>query len=70
MKISPKTFQSSLKAQAFYRSGEFDRAEAQFRRALELNPMDKVSAVFLERCEYLKAHSDGHWDGVWVMKSK
>jgi adenylate cyclase len=55
---------------AFYRGGEFDRAEAQFKRALELNPNDKVSAVFLERCEYLKAHADGHWDGVWVMKSK
>ncbi len=55
---------------AFYRSGEFDRAEAQFRRALELNPNDKVSAVFLERCEYLKAHTEGHWDGIWVMKTK
>ena len=54
----------------FYRSGEFDRAEALFRRCLELNPNDKVSAVFLERCEYLKQHADGHWDGVWVMKSK
>ena len=54
---------------AFYRSGEFDRAEAQFRRALELNPNDRVSATFLERCEYLKEHSEG-WDGIWVMKSK
>jgi len=54
----------------FYRGGEFDRAEAQFRHALELNPNDKVSAVFLERCEYLKAHAEGHWDGIWVMKTK
>jgi len=57
-------------ALAFYRSGEFDRAEALFRRCLELNPTDKTSQVLLERCEYLKAHADGHWDGIWVMKSK
>jgi adenylate cyclase len=57
-------------ALAFYRSGEFDRAEALFRRCLELNPTDKTSQVLLERCEYLKAHADGKWDGIWVMKSK
>jgi adenylate cyclase len=55
---------------ASYRTGEFERASAQFRHALELNPNDATSAVFLERCEYLQAHADGHWDGVWVMKTK
>ncbi|HYC71249.1 MAG TPA: GAF domain-containing protein [Opitutaceae bacterium] len=54
----------------YYRKGEFDRAIAQFREALALHPGDRLSATYVERCEYLKAHYPKDWDGVWVMKSK
>jgi adenylate cyclase len=38
---------------------------------LALHPGDKLSATYIERCEYLKAHPpEGKWEGVWVMKSK
>jgi adenylate cyclase len=54
----------------YYRKGEFDRAIKQFQEALALHPGDRLSATYIERCEYLKAHPQENWDGVWVMKSK
>lgn len=61
-------FRGGLK---YYRSGEFDRAIAQFREALLLHPGDKLSNTYIGRCEYLKSHPpEGEWDGIWVMKSK
>ena len=55
----------------YYRAGDFDRAGAQFREALALNPNDRASEVFLERCAYLTEHPvPAAWDGIWVMKSK
>jgi len=58
-------------ALGYYRKGEFDRAIKQFQEALALHPGDKLSATYIERCEYLKAHPpEGLWEGVWVMKSK
>ena len=61
-------FRGGLK---YYRSGEFDRASTQFREVMSLNPNDKLSATYIDRCEYLKAQpANGEWDGVWRMKSK
>ncbi len=54
----------------YYRKGDFDRAIKQFKEALALHPGDKLSQTYIERCEYLKAHPQDNWDGVWVMKSK
>lgn len=54
-----------------YRAGSFEQAEAAFRKCLKLNPNDKLSAVYVERCVHLRAHPpEGAWDGVWSMKSK
>jgi adenylate cyclase len=56
---------------AKYRQGRWDPAIAAFREALRLNPHDKVSTMYVERCEYLKAHPPGAaWNGVWVMTEK
>ncbi len=61
-------FRGGLK---YYREGDFDRAIRSFNEALALHPGDKLSASYIERCTYLKAHPPGEkWDGVWVMKSK
>jgi adenylate cyclase len=54
-----------------YRAAHFDRAIGQFRKALECNPNDKLSALYIERCQYLCKHPPGEsWDGVWVMTHK
>ena len=61
-------FRDGLK---YYRTGDFDRAAVQFREALALNPGDRPSQVFVERCDYLKQHlGEESWNGVWVMKTK
>ena len=55
----------------FYRKGEFDRAIKQFNEALARHPGDKLSATYVQRCEYLLAHPpESPWEGVWVMKTK
>lgn len=56
---------------AKYRGGKWDAAIAAFRKALRLNPHDKLSEIYIERCEKLKLNSPaGEWDGIWVMKDK
>ena len=42
-----------------------------FNHALELYPADRLSMIYLERTELLKANPPGSdWDGVWTMTSK
>jgi adenylate cyclase len=54
-----------------YREGRFKDAMKAFGEAGRLNPDDKVSQVYIARCEHLLAHPPGpDWDGVWVMESK
>jgi adenylate cyclase len=57
-----------------YREMNWDGAQAQFEKCLELNPKDAVSQMYLERCELLRQSPptlvDGQWDGVWIMDEK
>ena len=54
-----------------YIKGDFDAAISSFREALKAHPEDKLSNIYIERCEHLKAEPpEGEWNGVWVMKSK
>ena len=56
---------------AKYRAGKWDAAIKAFRAALELHPADKLSEIYIGRCETLKATPpEGEWDGVWVMEEK
>jgi adenylate cyclase len=56
---------------AKYRGGKWDAAIAAFRKALRLNPQDKLAEIYIERCEKLKLDPPkGEWDGVWVMTDK
>ena len=54
----------------YYRDGHWDRAIGAFQETLKANPNDKLSKIYIERCEHLKAEPPEKWDGVYVMKSK
>ncbi len=42
-----------------------------FSKALDINPTDQVSKLYIERCQgYLTTPPEPGWDGVFVMKSK
>ncbi|MBF0388630.1 MAG: adenylate/guanylate cyclase domain-containing protein [Desulfamplus sp.] len=57
-----------------YKDNSWDKAIALFRKALEYNPSDAPSKLFIERCEMFKKNppvaQGEEWDGVWVMTSK
>ena len=54
-----------------YRAGRFKQAVASFRQALALNPQDRLSSLYTERCEHYLNHPPGDdWDGIWVLKEK
>ena len=54
-----------------YRTAKWDAAGKAFKDALALNPADKLSETYIERCVQLKKNPPkGEWDGVWVMTSK
>ena len=61
-------FQSGLER---YRAGAWDEAISAFQEGLGINPDDKMSQIYIERCEHLKVNPPGDdWSGVWVMTSK
>ena len=60
-------FKSAL---SHYRTGNWDNAANSFREALCLNPADKLSQIYINRCEHLKADPPKDWNGIWVMESK
>jgi adenylate cyclase len=56
---------------AKYRAARWDAAIKAFGGALRLNPNDKLSEIYIKRCEELKKIPPaGEWDGVWVMSEK
>jgi adenylate cyclase len=61
-------FKSGL---ARYRQGKWDEASRAFQEAVALNPEDKVSHMYLQRCDHLRAQPPQEgWDGVWRMSGK
>jgi adenylate cyclase len=54
-----------------YRAGEWQRGRDKFATVLKINPDDKCSQVYVERCEYLMENADPKdWDGIWTLTSK
>jgi adenylate cyclase len=54
-----------------YRAGEFKDALACFKEAAVLNPGDRPSRLYVERCEHFIASPPGPgWDGVWTLPTK
>ena len=61
-------FKSGL---AQYRKGGWDDAIAAFEEALNLNPDDTLSQIYIERCRHMKDNPPGDdWNGVWIMTGK
>ncbi len=54
-----------------YRAADFEQAERWFGKALEANPLDKLSHTYLDRCRIMAESPPAEdWDGVWVMAEK
>jgi adenylate cyclase len=54
-----------------YRDADFAKALGWFEQALEANPGDKLSGIYVERCRtMLDEPAPTEWDGVWVMSEK
>jgi adenylate cyclase len=55
----------------YYRKQQWDKATEAFQQAVALNPNDKLTHMYIERCALLKADPPGEeWNGVWVLKTK
>ncbi|MFC1552583.1 adenylate/guanylate cyclase domain-containing protein, partial [Candidatus Latescibacterota bacterium] len=54
-----------------YRENRWEKSVKAFEEALKLNPNDKLSQMYIERCAYLKENPPADdWQGVWKMTSK
>jgi adenylate cyclase len=53
-----------------YRGANWNKAIASFKECLNLNPEDKLSQTYIDRCQVLKKRKPKDWQGIWVMTSK
>jgi len=54
-----------------YREAKFAEAKAVFEKALEVDPTDSPSKVYVKRCDlYIENPPGADWDGVYTMQSK
>jgi len=54
-----------------YREAKFESAMGAFKQALEHNPKDKLSQLYIERCQHYRDSPPGaDWDGIWRLSSK
>ena len=54
-----------------FRSQRWSSAKQAFQGCLELNPEDKLSEIYIERCRYMADNPPQEdWDGRWVMTEK
>ncbi|MFN3603289.1 MAG: tetratricopeptide repeat protein [Leptonema sp. (in: bacteria)] len=59
------------KALQLYKQRRWAESLKEFQKALEIEPKDGPSLLYIERCkEYLKNPPPEDWDGVFVMKTK
>ena len=56
---------------ANFRNQQWGKAIKSFNESLNANENDKLSRIYIQRCEQMKTHPPGDdWNGVWVMTSK
>ncbi len=54
-----------------YRARNWDGAIKSFNEALAGHPKDRVSRIYVDRCENFRLNPPGDdWDGAWVLESK
>lgn len=54
-----------------YREGRFAEATRHFQRCLELWPEDRLTSVYLARCQiFLRQPPEEDWEGVWLAEQK
>jgi adenylate cyclase len=53
-----------------YRAGRFDEAQTAFLDCVDAGLDDKLTHVYLDRCQQLREHPPEKWDGVFVMTKK
>ncbi|MCZ8158211.1 MAG: tetratricopeptide repeat protein [Leptospira sp.] len=56
---------------SMYKDRKFKEAKEVFQKALQLEPNDGPSALYIERCDdYIADPPPEDWDGVYNMKTK
>ena len=58
-----KTFSEGFDA---YAVGQWDRALGYLERSAALQPEDKASQIFIDRCKILQKDAPENWEGVWT----
>ena len=53
-----------------YKLGNFDKAISSFENCLKANKNDKLSSIYINRCNYLIKEKHTDWNGIWTMESK
>ena len=53
-----------------FKAGNWDKGIGSFNECLKANPKDKLSQIYIDRCETMKERNPKDWDGIWVMDTK
>ena len=53
-----------------FKAGDWDKGIRSFNECLKANPNDKLSKIYIDRCETMKERNPKDWDGIWVMETK
>ena len=53
-----------------FKAGDWNKGIGSFKECLKANPNDKLSQIYIDRCETMKQRNPKNWDGIWVMDTK
>ena len=53
-----------------FKAGDWEKGIGSFKECLKANPNDKLSQIYIDRCETMKQRNPKDWDGIWVMDTK
>jgi adenylate cyclase len=53
-----------------FKAGDWDKGIRSFNECLKANPNDKLSKIYIDRCDTMKQRNPKDWDGIWVMETK
>ena len=53
-----------------FKAGDWVKGIRSFNECLKANPNDKLSQIYIDRCETMKQRNPKDWDGIWVMETK